>query len=141
MVVIEPGLARSLLEVADRTAGQRPVPAAGPRPGLHGDPGPVELPQAVRPGPGDSRCQLRAGALRAFARCSPVLEVRVLLHRMAVTWDTSWSASQARRYLATGPHGRAVVPNVFTVTRYEHAASPILNKAGTLTVLMVATAS
>jgi site-specific DNA recombinase len=46
------GVIGDLGRVADRPAGQQPVPAAGPPPGADRDPRPVELPRAVRPGPG-----------------------------------------------------------------------------------------
>ena len=48
------GVISDLLRIADRPAGQQPVPAAARPPGLgpDRDPGPVELPRAVRPGPG-----------------------------------------------------------------------------------------
>ena len=46
------GVVGDLLRVADRPAGQQPVPAAGPPPGADLDSRPVELARAVRPGPG-----------------------------------------------------------------------------------------
>ena len=46
------GVVGDVSGVAQGAAGQQPVPAAGPRPGLHRYPGPVELPRAVRARPG-----------------------------------------------------------------------------------------
>jgi len=46
------GVAGDLSRVADRPAGQQPVPATTPALGPGRDPGPVELPRAVRPGSG-----------------------------------------------------------------------------------------
>ncbi len=46
------GVIRDLLRVADRAAGQQPVPATALLAGPDRDPGPVVVPRAVRPGPG-----------------------------------------------------------------------------------------
>ncbi len=46
------GVVGDLLPVAQRAAGQQPVPAAALLAGLHRDPRPVELARAVCPGPG-----------------------------------------------------------------------------------------
>ena len=54
------------------------------------------------PAPAEIRCQARDGtaAISASVRRSPSGMVSVSLHRMAITYQMSWSSSQACSHLA-----------------------------------------